>query len=234
MNNPLKKIEEYLKQKKHDDSMVYPNPNCGYCNKWERTMDVVRLLWMVSIIICSTWYISTLKGEIQSQCCQKVKALNIMYGGLNDAIINAPKEPTNNMTLETLKTTTTTTKVICPICYTESTTTQTTIPCEQQTCPECKQCPECFTLTETVKKKALNWKPTPGAVTPYVSGGYDCKDYYLELFQIPNRSKFTSRPSNGLKPAGDYGGLIEDGLPDTWNETAMNWTPNPIIRWNET
>jgi len=121
--------------------------------------------------------------------------------------------------------------MICPTCHSESTTTQTTLPCTPTECPACVilDCPTCLTLTDEVISQARNYKPKPSSSVGYQSGGYDCRDYYLDLFDIPNRSRFSSRPSMGLKPLGDYGGLINDT-----EKSNITWNPKPIIRWNET
>lgn len=106
-------------------------------------------------------------------------------------------------------TTTTTTSTITSTSSTIDTTTTTTT-------TESTTTTTCLLYNPVVIDEALNYHASTGTAA-YQSGIADAKDYYLNLFKIPGRPKFRSRPMNLAdlpKPDRYYGGLVEDGLQD--------------------
>lgn len=138
---------------------------------------------------------------------------------------------------------------LCPTTtsITQSTTT-TTMACPptrdcplppQCVCEICTRCPE-YKLGEDIITEALNAHATHG-VSSYQSGWGDCRDYYLELFQVPGRPKFKSRPSMGYTPTWyDANKPDEDKVycfRDLGNYFILNRTPDQQGRkrwsWND-
>ena len=105
-------------------------------------------------------------------------------------------------------------------------------------CDVCTKCPNCdFEPTPEQIDKALNYRQ-PSMSTAKQAGAMDAKDFYLELFDIPGRPKFRSRPSN-YNPSLIY----DSGTQDTGTFTFtidenfcfyVNRTPdmNGLKRWS--
>lgn len=137
-------------------------------------------------------------------------------------------KPTTTVSTSTLTTITylTQTTIQCPTI--ETCVTQTTLPCPEPTCA-------CVELDAVTIQEALNAHPSRG-VSSYQAGWMDAKDYYLELFDVPGRPKFKSRPSMGYNPVWyetePDDELISFRLTDycfTLNRTSWGWNDEQCL-----
>jgi len=75
-----KKKENWIEKQKD----IYPNPDCQYCNNYERLRDKLRIAWIIFIILGSSYYIYNTHDDIKSQCCQEAKRLGKIVSEIND------------------------------------------------------------------------------------------------------------------------------------------------------
>jgi hypothetical protein len=114
----------------------------------------------------------------------------------------------SNLRIEINSTTVRTTSTVTTAASSTSTTTCPTCHIPDCKC-ECEICPKCPTCNYEFNKKQIDWmlnyKPNNFGSGAYQSGAFDCKDEWLEYFDIEGRPKFRSRPSptGGFKPVND-------------------------------
>lgn len=70
-----------LKKQLAEKKQIYPNPECPYCNEYERLLDKVRILWVIGVLIIGGYLIYTVRDQVRSDCCQALKKYNERFGG---------------------------------------------------------------------------------------------------------------------------------------------------------
>lgn len=188
-----------LKNKVEEKKSIYPNPDCPYCNEYERFFDKIRVIYMIGIIVVGAYLIYSLREQVRSDCCQALKACNQQLGYQNlipDKITyDVELNKTTQSTLNIVSTTQTTTT--CPPCPTI--TTQTTLPC-----PDCEICPTCEVctckLTPDVEKELLNWHLTHSEAPVCQRCASLAKRELLgNILQLDGVAKYNEGPSMGAQ-----------------------------------
>lgn len=54
------------------DSFMHPFPGCPYCNQRERTLTLVRIIFLIGLLLVGNKLIDYVSHDIESQCCQVV------------------------------------------------------------------------------------------------------------------------------------------------------------------